>query len=296
MRAESGVVNKFGVWLRTEPTQKYYDVHGAQSPDHVNGTDWFAMLGWWVSFENYEFCIVLGPCLPKSVQLALPKLSQHKTEAMATHVAMLVKKQVATSTMVTIKCPYLGCPATLVVPKNLSARMQTLWCWHNSCPGKDGCGRPLEFVQSIPAAGTPTDGFFTIGHFTEVNYVETVPAPARTFSSEAECLHCQALAHGGGPKCKHTCMKRALTPDDSVQWPMHPFGTFVIKTDESSHPFNASIVSDSMRELLVDGVFWSHQLDNRPLKFYYHDSQQENFEAPVRPTFSKFSSILNYTV
>ena len=214
------------------------------------------------------------------MQLALPKLSQHETEATATHVAMLVKKQVATSTTVTIKCPYLGCPATLVVPKNLSARMQTLWCWHNSCPGKDGCGRPLEFVQSIPAAGTPTDGFFTIGHFTEVNYVETVPAPARTFSSEAECLHCQALAHGGGPKCKHTCMKRALTPDDSVQWPMHPFGTFVIKTDESSHPFNASIVSDSMRELLVDGVFWSHRPDSRPLKFYYHDSQQENFEAP----------------
>ena len=51
MRAKSGVANKFEVWLRTESTQKYYDVHGAQSPDHANGTDWFAMLGWLVSFD-----------------------------------------------------------------------------------------------------------------------------------------------------------------------------------------------------------------------------------------------------
>jgi hypothetical protein len=253
MTAVPGAANKFTVLLGTEPSRTLY-VHGAQIPDHVNGADWFAVLGWVVSFGTYEFCIVPGPCLPKLVQLALSKLSQHETEVTAAHTAMLEKKEAATSTTVIIKCPHLGCPSDgWIVPKSLNARMHALTCPHNSCPGKDEREQHQAFVQSIPAAGKPTDaGFFATGDFTKVNYVETVLAPdVGTFSSEAECLSCL----GPHQKRKHTCTKRSLKPDDWVQSDVYPFGTFVIQLDER-HSFNASVVSDSMRELLMEGVFW----------------------------------------
>ena len=191
--------------------------------------------------------------MPKSVQLALSNVSQHETEVTVAHTAMLEKKKATASTTVTIKCPHLGCPSDgWIVTKSLNARMHALTCWHNNCPGKDEREPHQAFVQSIPAAGKPTDaGFFAAGDFNKVNYVETVLAPdVGTFSSKAECFSCL------GQKRKHTCMKRGLKPDDLVPSDVYPFGTFVIQLDER-HSFNASVyvVSDSMWELLTEGVF-----------------------------------------